>query len=295
MLCNNGPLVEPITRTTYQNGTGKKPLQLFSHSDQVGLFQTAIANSVSQTGWGGRLADKTSSLNGIATFPSNVSIAGVNLFLTGVDTRQLAVADSNTSLANVLVLSNAPGATTAEINSRLASFNETADLRSKLQTYQGSQRHAYQCDSNRQRFGYRESDTGDGISKYRHSVRQLLQVARLIKASTDPSAGINMKRQIFFVQIGGFDTHSAQLNSQATLLTQVSQAINAFYLATVDDLNLADKVTLVHDVRFWSHASACGIRHRCRRQRSRLGKSSVHRWRSSAGTHLVRQLTRRSC
>ncbi len=124
VLCNNGPLVEPLTRTTYQNGTGKKPLQLFSHSDQVGLFQTAIANTVSQTGWGGRLADKTSSLNGVATFPSNVSIAGVNLFLTGVDTRQLAVADSNTTLANVLILSNAPGATTAEINSRLASFNE---------------------------------------------------------------------------------------------------------------------------------------------------------------------------
>ncbi|HEU4875717.1 MAG TPA: twin-arginine translocation signal domain-containing protein, partial [Pyrinomonadaceae bacterium] len=41
VLCNNGPLVEPLTRTTYQNGTGKKPLQLFSHSDQVGLFQTA--------------------------------------------------------------------------------------------------------------------------------------------------------------------------------------------------------------------------------------------------------------
>src|SRR6185436_14872224 len=104
VLCNNGPLVEPLTRTTYQNGTGKKPLQLFSHSDQVGLFQTAIANTVSQTGWGGRLADKVQSLNGAATFPSNVSIAGVNLILTGVDTRQLAVSDSNTPLANVLEL-----------------------------------------------------------------------------------------------------------------------------------------------------------------------------------------------
>ena len=90
VLCNNGPLVEPFTRTTYQNGTGKKPLQLFSHSDQVGLFQTAIANIVSQTGWGGRLADKTHGLNGSATFPNNISIAGINLFLSGVDTRQLA-------------------------------------------------------------------------------------------------------------------------------------------------------------------------------------------------------------
>ncbi len=39
VICNTGPLVEPLTRTTYQNGTGKRPLQLFSHSDQVGLWQ----------------------------------------------------------------------------------------------------------------------------------------------------------------------------------------------------------------------------------------------------------------
>src|SRR5215475_10282141 len=126
VLCNNGPLVEPLTQTTYINGTGKKPLQLFSHSDQVGLFQTAIANAVSQTGWGGRLADKTIALNGIATFPNNVSIAGVNLFLTCIDTRQLAVADSNTTLANVLQLNMSGSA--SEQASRLVSFNELRAL-----------------------------------------------------------------------------------------------------------------------------------------------------------------------
>ena len=126
VLCNSGPLVEPLTRTTYQNGTGKKPLQLFSHSDQVGLFQTAIANTVSQTGWGGRLADKVQGLNGSATFPSNISIAGINLLLSGVDTRQLAVADSNTSLANVLQLSMS--GTASEQASRLVSFNELRTL-----------------------------------------------------------------------------------------------------------------------------------------------------------------------
>ena len=69
VLCNSGPLVEPLTRTTYQNGTGKKPLQLFSHSDQVALFQTAIASNASQTGWGGRLADKTHGLERLGDVP----------------------------------------------------------------------------------------------------------------------------------------------------------------------------------------------------------------------------------
>jgi uncharacterized protein (DUF1501 family) len=242
VLCNNGPLVEPLTRTTYQNGTGKKPLQLFSHSDQVGLYQTAIANSVSQTGWGGRLADKTLGLNGAATFPSNVSIAGVNLYLTGVDTRQLAVADSNTSLANVLQLNNAPSATASEINSRLASFNELRSFDNNFKLIKAA--------SDIRSSSIQTDNALSNVNPVLTTVfpntsisRQLLQVARLIKASTDPAAGINMKRQIFFVQIGGFDTHSAQLNGQGTLLQQVSQAINAFFNATVE-LGLQDKVTL---------------------------------------------------
>lgn len=242
-LVNNGPLVEPLTRTTYQNGTGKKPLQLFSHSDQVGLFATAIADNVSQTGWGGRIADKTSGLNSPAIFPSNVSIAGVNLFLTGVDTRQLAVSDSNTTLANVLQLNNAPSAPAGDISSRTASFNELRSLDNSYKLIKAA------SDT---RSSAIETDialsTVNPILNTPFPVpstslsRQLLQVARLIKASTDPAAGINMKRQIFFCQIGAFDTHSAQLNGQAALLQQVSQAMNAFYNATVE-LGLQDSIT----------------------------------------------------
>ena len=242
MLCNNGPLVEPLTRTTYQNGTGKKPLQLFSHSDQVGLFQTSIANTVSQTGWGGRLADKTSGLNGAASFPSNVSIAGVNLYLTGVDTRQLAVADSNTSLANVLVLSNAPGASASDISSRLTAFNQLRSLDNQFKLIKAA--------SDTRSSAIQTDNALSSVSPALTTVfpntslgRQLKQVALLIKACTDAGAGINMKRQIFFTQIGGFDTHSAQISGQGSLLTQVSQAINAFFLAT-GELGLQDKVTL---------------------------------------------------
>ena len=242
VLCNNGPLVEPLTRTTYQNGTGKKPLQLFSHSDQVGLFQTSIANIVSQTGWGGRLADKTSGLNLGATFPSNVSIAGVNLFLTGVDTRQLAVADSGTSLANVLILNNAPGASTSDINSRLASFNELRTLDNEFRLIKAAsdtRTSSMQTDAALSSV----NPTLTTLFPNTGIARQLKQVALLIKACTDPAAGINMKRQIFFTQLGGFDTHSAQIGGQQGLLTQISQAIGAFYQALVE-LGMQDKVTL---------------------------------------------------
>jgi uncharacterized protein (DUF1501 family) len=238
ILCNNGPLVEPLTRTTYQNGTGKKPLQLFSHSDQVGLFQTAIANNVSQTGWGGRLADRTNGLNGSATFPSNVSIAGVNLLLSGVDTRQLAVADSNTPLANVLQLIMT--GTSSEQASRLVAFNELRPLDNQFKLVKA----ASDTRSSSIQTDIALSSVNPTLTTFFPNTslgRQLKQVALLIKACTDPAAGINMRRQIFFTQIGGFDTHSAEIGGQGNLLTQVSQAINAFYLATVE-LGVQDKV-----------------------------------------------------
>lgn len=243
VLCNNGPLVEPLTRTTYQNGVGKKPLQLFSHSDQIGLFQTAIANSVSQTGWSGRVADRTGALNGTATFPQNVSIAGLNLLLTGADTRQLAIGDSNTALNAVLPLTMT--GSTSEVNARLAAFNELRNYENNFKLVKAAndtRTSALQTRAALASVNPALTTTFPNTSLG----RQLLQVARVIKAVTDPTAGINMKRQIFFTQIGGFDTHSNQhpatLGGQDSLLQQVSQAMNAFYNATVE-LGVQNNVT----------------------------------------------------
>ena len=246
VVANNGPLVEPLTKTTYQNGTGKKPLQLFSHSDQVGLFQTAIANDVSQTGWSGRVADLTNVLNAGASFPQNISIAGINLLLTGVNTRQLAIGDSNTLLNAVLPLNSPPGAagfTAAQNTARRLSFDQMRGF--------DLDRHLIKAASDTRTSALQTSAALASVNPTLTTVfptpstslsRQLLQVARLIKASTDPTAGINMKRQIFFCQIGGFDTHSAQRAGQDALLLQISQAMNAFYNATIE-LGVEDKVT----------------------------------------------------
>jgi uncharacterized protein (DUF1501 family) len=239
VISNVGPLVEPLTQTTYINGTGKKPLQLFSHSDQVGLFQTSIANVVAQTGWSGRVADTVAGLNGSATFPQNVSIAGINLLLTGVNTRQLAVADSATSLANVLQLIMT--GSTSEVNSRTTSFNELRNYDRNftlINAASETRTSALQTDQALSTVNPILTTVFPNTSLG----RQLLQVARLIKASTDPTAGINMKRQIFFCQIGGFDTHSSQISGHINLMTQVSAAMRAFYDATVE-LGLANNVT----------------------------------------------------
>ena len=55
-------------------------------------------------------------------------------------------------------------------------------------------------------------------------------------------SALGLQRQIFFVSLGGFDTHSDQLNAQNGLYTQLSQAMNAFYQATVE-IGAASQVT----------------------------------------------------
>jgi uncharacterized protein (DUF1501 family) len=59
---------------------------------------------------------------------------------------------------------------------------------------------------------------------------QLKQVAQIIQARN----ALALHRQIFFVSLGGFDTHGGQLVTQDALLAQLSPALNAFYLSTVE-------------------------------------------------------------
>jgi uncharacterized protein (DUF1501 family) len=67
---------------------------------------------------------------------------------------------------------------------------------------------------------------------------QLKIVARLIGAR----GALNMRRQVFFVSLGGFDTHNALMTDHPTLMQRVNDAMSAFYAATVE-LGIADKIT----------------------------------------------------
>jgi uncharacterized protein (DUF1501 family) len=242
VVCNAGPLVEPLTKTTYQNGAGRKPLQLFSHSDQVNQWMTSVSNDNSQTGWGGRAADRAAALNGAATFPQMISIAGVNLFVTGQSSRPLAIGDSNTALANVLPLNNAVNAdgltfTAAQNTARRNAFDS---IRALVSTERLTKAAADVTTSALQTSAALASANPAITTTFPNTSigRQLLQIARLI-ALRDT---LSMKRQIFFAQLGSFDTHSNQTGTQATLLQQLSQAINAFYSATVE-LGVQSNVT----------------------------------------------------
>ena len=234
-VTNVGTLVAPMTKVQYQNGSVPKPFQLFSHSDQVQQYHGGRSDTQSFTGWGGRVSDqRTTPDNPSGFIPMITSISGAQLFTAGQTTLPLAIAAAPTGLNQVLAPAGFTG--TAESNARLAAFNtlRTQDMSSQvLAAAHGVTNQAMAANAAMQTFQevtvtFPNTNIGN----------QLKQVARLIKKRTD----LNINRQVFFVQIGGFDTHNNQLNSQVNLLGQMSQAMRAFYEEMIVQ-GLGDKVT----------------------------------------------------
>ncbi|HXD31862.1 MAG TPA: DUF1501 domain-containing protein [Pyrinomonadaceae bacterium] len=243
VLCNVGSLVRPITRANYIANIGR-PYQLFSHSDQVSQHMTCISNTAGQTGWAGRIADKTNSLNGPVALPMNISLAGTNLFSTGITSRQLAIAAAPTTLANLLVLSW-NGVSGANPNTATSSFRALLNLDQDPMLVKASSDTTKQALSADQSLNQPDPviPTPPNTTAFPNTGlgNQLKQIAKLIKIRD--AAGITMKRQIFFCSIGGFDTHTnetgsdpanpggqgSQSGTQGALMTQLGQAMKAFY------------------------------------------------------------------
>lgn len=223
IVSNVGTLVRPLSKGATYNAT-PKPYQIGSHSDQKTQFQTSVSNTPSFTGWGGRVSDRLTAVqnpNGLV--PMITSIAGAQLFTAGQTTLPLAIADSNTALNSVL---NPAGFGTTPTGANLARRNAFDALRQQdlSMNYIDAASHVTDLAMNAnaalqvtQDVTVTFPNTGIG--------RQLRQVACLIKERND----LNINRQIFYVQIGGFDTHTGELAGHNNLYSQVGQAMRSFY------------------------------------------------------------------
>lgn len=230
VLANVGTLAAPISRAQLLAG-GPVPNSLFSHADQQNQWQSSVTRTDdvrANTGWGGRLADVTASLNSVS-FPMIVSVAGVPLFTTGVNARPLV-----------------PGSGLSGFSTSAVSQARYAALRSILR-----------ADGAATLIGAANTITSSGIDDVAALNTALAQASTLKTVFPATSLGgqlqkiaqviasrdaLKVNRQIFFVSLGGFDTHTDQLNTHVTLYRQVSQAMSAFYNATVE-LGVAADVT----------------------------------------------------
>ncbi len=228
ILRNVGALVTPMTRAEYLAGSKPRPVQLFSHSDQQVQWQTSISDLPSRTGWGGRCADLLYTLNTGAQVSMSISLSGFNTWEVGNIVSQYQVSTSGPigltgissaqiqAMRDILALSrtNLYEKTFAQITERSIQNNDLLT------------------------FALNGAPTLNTAFPNTTLGNQLKMIARLISARS----GLSMKRQIFFCSVGGYDTHGEQVNSQASLLTQLDQAVKAFYDATVE-MGIPDKVT----------------------------------------------------
>ena len=234
VVANVGPLVAPLTRAQYQSNSGAKPYQLFSHSDQQTEWQSGYATGPIPTGWGGRLADAVQASSG--GFPTVATIAGLTLFSLGTRSSPVALPAAPTALNRALAIQRGDDANTG------SAFRQLLDLGAAPTSPLLVQEAA---DVARRLIADSKALSADPplttVFPNTSLANQLKQAAKLM-ALRD---GLGLKRQIFFCSLGGFDTHSSQGvtgGAQPDLLTQVNDAMGAFYDATVE-LGIASQVT----------------------------------------------------
>lgn len=231
-VANVGPLLAPTTRAQIANGTATLPANLFSHSDQMQLAQAGNASG-GGTGWGGRTADALIARNGTSRFPAAVSMAGGALFTNGAQVPSASLVPGFN--LDVSGMSTWPASATA---ARAQALNEILALDGGVRLIQA----ANQVRRDALSLGTLLRSGGAGtvatVFPGTDLGRQLQQVARVIALR----GTVGVRRQVFFVQLGGFDTHSGQSWQLWDLLRQLGDALGAFYSATVE-LGVSQLVT----------------------------------------------------
>jgi uncharacterized protein (DUF1501 family) len=234
VVFNVGTLVAPTNKADDAAGRVPRPESLMSHQDQQNQWQTSLPDRPSRTGWGGRLADQLPT----ASLPPLVSIAGNVLFALGERSHPLAVpAAGGPSFG----LAGFDGSIASRSIRGVMDVLRGLDLDNALvQSVAGETAAAFAASGALSPVLAGTGSTIDGLFGSQPSVlgRQLLQAARIIEAR----GVLGASRQIFFVALGGFDTHNDQLNRQSPLLAEVSSALAAFHAATVQ-LGVATQVT----------------------------------------------------
>lgn len=229
---NSGVLLAPTTRADYQAGRALPP-QLFSHNDQQDHWMSGEPGGPKFTGWGGRMADLLASRNANQRLSMNISLAGTNLFQVGDSVVPLSVESNGARPFDSLagqpdrrrVLQALIEQSAAEDRPLLESAYG-AVVTSALDNGAAIQQALQAGPALATRFP--EGSLG---------VR-LRMIARLISVRER----LGLSRQIFFVSLGGFDTHDDQLLNQPPLLKLVADSLKSFHDATVE-LGVANQVT----------------------------------------------------
>jgi uncharacterized protein (DUF1501 family) len=225
-----GSLISPLSLSQYQQGGAQVPKFLFSHNDQQATWMQGREKSSLNYGWGGRLLEM---LEQNTNFAANISLGGNNLWQTAPNTRPFAMSQSGVT----------------KIHAFNGGGNKTLAFRAQLEQMLAAASHplgASYSDKLSQSITNTEmlnlslanATNLDNLFSDTSLSNQLKAVAKTL--SVQPQ--LNVGRQVFFVTMGGFDTHDNQVTTQPALLGQLAQGLAEFD-AALSQLNLQDSVT----------------------------------------------------
>ncbi len=226
-VSNVGTLLEPVTKQQFDDGGGRFPLGLFSHSDQIEQWQTGTSDIRSSRGWGGKASDVLHSLNSLQNVSMNISLSGGNVWQSGEEVFAYTVDpyDGAISLNGYDPGNNDPNDITA-IRTR-AVDRQLALAYQHLLTEEFAARKRSAIDTYQLFNSATNIDLPAGVNFNRDKNYLGAQLEMVAKAIAAHSA-LGHKRQTFYVEIGGWDMHSQLIKGQADSLPPVSEAILAF-------------------------------------------------------------------
>ncbi|MFO1316866.1 MAG: DUF1501 domain-containing protein [Burkholderiales bacterium] len=229
VVANMGQLVRPSTKPGLESQGAPRPANLFSHNDQQLAQQSADASGFTRVGWGGRIADRLDAPNAGALFPPLISTNSARVFCNGATSIPLLVGSGTFYGLSGSGASFQAGQFDAL---RAAALQEIAALpRENLYEMVG-QLYAQQGLASISVVAPIVRNPASIVPQHFAGVsndvaNQLQSVAKLIEGR----AAIGLKRQVFFVHQGGYDTHGSQLGLQSTLLGNLAQGLQAFQSA----------------------------------------------------------------
>jgi uncharacterized protein (DUF1501 family) len=234
-ITNVGPLLQPVTKEQYLNESADIPPQLFSHNSQSDQWQSLQGLGSSDTGWAGRMSDLIRQDVAGQRLPTNISLSGNQLMLSANRTIPYVIGPRGP--AKFVGLDGSISNYQHELHQTYERLLADGQDSVYEESFKGAKRRALQtidmaeaAIANAQPVTVPFAATSLG--------NQLRTVAQLISAREE----LQMRRQIFFVGVDGFDTHDDQVEVQPGLFADLSRSINDFYLAT-QELGVADSVT----------------------------------------------------
>jgi uncharacterized protein (DUF1501 family) len=246
VMANVGPLLRPTSKADFQAQAALPP-KLFSHNDQQSTWQ-AMAPEGATSGWGGRLADPLAASNAQPLFTS-VSTAGNFVFLSGSRVTQYQMGLQGAVEIAALRRSNTLGSS----NIASALRRGQTDLGSNLFQGEVSRVLARSVEAERALMAAMAGQPmpvlpANVITTSQGSMLQLdrlplAQQLRSVARMMACSQALGMRRQIFMVSMGGFDTHAQQRRDEPALMAGVAHSV-AWFMSELRRQGLSEKMTL---------------------------------------------------